>query len=167
MKEGSMSIAPAQQSLSPLPAPARRIPLTPRQQAVVTHAAKLIAADESEGELPGYLRLLDELLAIIDDVTGHGEDGVLSLLDGDKCAGENEIRSTRQAGWFMCRSGGRSMQHFTTDGGHSAVCNKSFTARYAPLNDGTGWGFEITAEVDPETTIFTLCPRCVVKREAL
>lgn len=72
----------------------------------------------------------------------------------------NEIRSTRQVGWFSCPAG-RAMQHFTTDGGHSAVCNKRFSARYAPLTDGSGWGFEIT--VDPEADIYTICPRCLVK----
>ena len=65
------------QPLSTTPPPGRRIPLTLAQRAVVEYAVKLIAADESEGPLPGYLRLLDQLVAIIEDVTGHAGDGLL------------------------------------------------------------------------------------------
>lgn len=74
------------------------------------------------------------------------------------------IRSTRQVGWFMC-SAGRAMQHFTTDGGNSAVCNKRYQARYAPLNDGSGWGCEIHADLDPDSPL-TPCPKCLVKASA-
>lgn len=73
------------------------------------------------------------------------------------------VRSTRQTGWFFCSSG-KAMEHFTTNGGLSAACNRSFTARVAPLNDGSGNGREIKEAPSPE--IFTTCPRCIEKSKS-
>jgi hypothetical protein len=74
--------------LSPALPPARRdVPLTAAQQAVVGHAARIIgSAGEEGGQLPGYARLLDELLAIIDSLTGvdPGTDCGFELTGGDR-----------------------------------------------------------------------------------
>jgi hypothetical protein len=78
----------APQPLSTTPSPMRRdVPLTALQQAVVSHAARIVgSAREEGGQLPGYARLLDELLAIIDSLTGVDPDADcgFELTGGDK-----------------------------------------------------------------------------------
>lgn len=67
-----------------------------------------------------------------------------------------EIKSTQQTGWFTCRAG-RSIEHYTIDGGHTAVCSKRYTARWAPLVDSSDWGYQINSET---SDVYATCPKC-------
>ena len=86
-----------------------------------------------------------------------------------------EIRegATRQAGWFNVRSGVRNGEHYTTNGGATALCSKGISARFAPLSgtDGKTWGYEIgsdeeLAEAMARYDFVKKCPKCTAKREA-
>lgn len=90
----------------------------------------------------------------------------------DTTAGDIREHATRQAGWFSCGTG-HLIEHYTTTGGDSALCNKGFTARYAPLAAGDGqWGYEISSDEEmaaamAEFSHLGKCPKCVAKRAKL
>jgi hypothetical protein len=77
----------------------------------------------------------------------------------------------RQEGWF-----GTHRQplyyHYTVTAGASALCNKSYHPRMAPLNDGTGLGYELLTDEELATSkerydFIKSCPRCEAKKKDL
>lgn len=77
----------------------------------------------------------------------------------------------RQAGWFGTRTRPMHM-HYTVAAGDGALCNKRYTPRNAPLNDGSGWGYELFTDEEiaakrERYSFIELCPQCVAKKQAL